>query len=98
MIIPYTFMLFNEVKAGTGQQPYWVYGLAIVIGISMLFWSILTWWKDTYQLEHSALLIQKEVFNTSQRVIPLERITNISMKSAWVDRVVGIDNLRIADF
>jgi len=95
MIIPYTLMLFNEIKAGTGQQPYWVYGAAVVIGISILLWSMITWWKDTYQLDESAILIHKGVLNMTQRTIPLERITNISMKATWMDRIVGSTTIEL---
>jgi len=95
MIIPYTLMLFNEIKAGTGQQPYWVYVLAVVIGVSILLWSMITWWKDTYQIDESALLIQQGVFNTTHRTIPLERITNISMKATWMERIMGATTIEL---
>lgn len=89
MIIPYTLLLLREIKAGTGQQPYWVYGVAVVIGLSILLWSILSWWKDTYQIGESEIAIQKGVLLTTQRMIPLERITNISIEQTWTDRFVG---------
>ena len=87
MIIPYTFLLFNEIKAGTGEQPYWVYGLAVVISVSIFLWSIIAWWKDTYQINETAIMIQKGVFTTTHRTIPMERITNISLEQTWTDRI-----------
>ncbi|WP_374018674.1 PH domain-containing protein [Paenibacillus thiaminolyticus] len=89
MIIPYTLLLFREIRAGTGQQPYWVYGVAVVIGLSILLWSIISWWKDTYQIGESEIVIQRGVLITTQRTIPLERITNISIEQTWTDRLVG---------
>lgn len=89
MIIPYTLLLFREIKAGTGQQPYWVYGVAVVIGLSILLWSIISWWKDIYQIRESEIVIKRGVLITTERTIPLERITNISIEQTWTDRLVG---------
>lgn len=88
MIIPYTLLLFNEIRAGTGEQPYWIYGLATGVGIGIAIWSIVSWWKDVYGIEDNAIILRHGVFYTSQRTIPLERITNISMEMSWVDRLV----------
>ncbi|WP_195572559.1 PH domain-containing protein [Paenibacillus sp. 1001270B_150601_E10] len=87
-IIPYTLLLFNEIRAGTGEQPYWVYGLATAVGIGIAIWSIVSWWKDSYHIDDDAIILRHGVFYTTQRTIPLERITNISTEMFWVDKLV----------
>ncbi|MFM9278897.1 PH domain-containing protein [Paenibacillus jiagnxiensis] len=95
LIIPFAAFLFNEIRAGTGQQPYWVYIAATVYGVAAGFWSILSWYRETYQMNHKVLHITKGVFTVTQRTIPLIKINNIQIEQSWIYRLLGIANVEL---
>lgn len=94
-IIPLAAFLYNEIRAGTGQQPEWVYIAATVYGIVIGCWSILSWHRETYQLDSKVLHITKGVFTVTQRTIPLMKITNIKIEQSWIYRMLGIANVEL---
>jgi Predicted membrane protein len=94
-IIPLAALLFNEIQAGTGQQPDWVYLAATIYGFVTGGWSILSWFKETYQLDTKVLHITKGVFTVTQRTIPLMKINNIKIEQSWLYRLLGIANVEL---
>lgn len=94
-IIPLTAFLYNEIRAGTGQQPDWVYIAATVYGIVTGGWSILSWYRETYQLDSKALHTTKGVFTVTQRTIPLMKINNLKIEQSWIYRLLGIANVEL---
>lgn len=94
-IIPLAALLYNEIRGGTGQQPGWVYNIAIIYGIMTGCWSILAWYRETYQLDSNMLHITRGVFTVSQRTIPLVKITNIKIEQRWIYRLLGIANVEL---
>lgn len=94
-IIPLAAFLFNEVRAGTGQQPYWIYIVTAVYGVAVGFWSILSWYRETYQLDSKVLRMTKGVFNVTQRTIPLMKISNIQIEQSWMYRLIGVANVEL---
>lgn len=96
-IIPLAAFLYNEIRTGTGQQPDWVYIAATIYGIVTGCWSILSWYRETYQLDSKVLHITKGVFTVTQRTIPLMKITNIKIEQRWMYRLLGIAKLQTSD-
>lgn len=94
-IIPLAAFLYNEIRAGTGQQPDWVYLAATIYGIVTGGWSILSWYRETYQLDSKVLHITKGVFTVTQRTIPLKKINNIKIEQSWLYRLLGIANVEL---
>ncbi|MFP4978686.1 PH domain-containing protein [Paenibacillus sp. CN-4] len=94
-IIPLTAFVYNEIRAGTGQQPDWVYLAATIYGVVTGGWSILSWFKETYKLDSKVLLITKGVFTVTQRAIPLMKINNIKIEQRWLYRLIGIANVEL---
>lgn len=94
-IIPLATFLYNEIRAGTGQQPDWVYLAATIYGIVTGGWSILSWYRETYQLDSKVLHITKGVFTVTQRTIPLKKINNIKIEQSWLYRLLGIANVEL---
>lgn len=94
-IIPLAVFLFNEIRAGTGHQPYWVYIAATVYSVLISCWSILSWFKETYQINSKVLHITKGVFTVTQRTIPLMKINNIKIEQSWIYRQLGIVNVEL---
>ena len=95
-IIPLALFLFNEIRAGTGQQPYWVYFLAVLYGIFSAVGSILSWYKETYCIDENRVLhLTYGVFTITQRAIPLSNINNLSIEQNWVYRLLGIAHVEL---
>ncbi|MCZ8511482.1 PH domain-containing protein [Paenibacillus filicis] len=94
-IIPLAAFLYNEIRAGTGQQPDWVYLVATVYGVVTGCWSILSWFRETYQLDFKELHITKGVFTVTQRTIPFMKINNIRIEQSWLYRLLGIANVEL---
>ncbi|WP_028596325.1 PH domain-containing protein [Paenibacillus assamensis] len=94
-IIPYTLLLFNEIQAGTGEQPYWLYGVAAAIGTIVFLWSVVAWWRDFYRIENQAIYLQNGVFTIIRRTIPIERIASLSMEQTWMDKLCGAVTIKL---
>lgn len=94
-IFPLAAFLYNEIRAGTGQQPDWVYLAAMIYGVVTGCWSILSWFRETYQLNSKVLHITRGVFTVTQRTIPLMKINNIRIEQSWLYRLLGIANVEL---
>lgn len=94
-IVPLAALLFNEIRAGTGRQPYWVYYAAAAYGAALSLWSVLSWYRETYRLDSETLHLVEGVFTVKQRTIPLSKINNIRIGQSWVYRLLGIADVEL---
>lgn len=74
---------------------------AIVVGLALIAWRcavpFLRWLTWTYTITDRRLIEQRGVFTRTGRVIPLNRVTDISFAKSLGDRILGCGTLIIYD-
>ena len=72
--------------AAAGLVGFWLLGAAS---------ALLKWYKFTYRIDQDALVIDQGVLHRSRRVIPLERIQDVSIEQKPLQRLLRLVTVRI---
>jgi len=77
------------VVAFTWRPTFVVPGLLFLaaVGAALVF---LEWRRFTYRLDGGRLIIERGVFRHTTRVVPLDRIRGVELRTPWLHRVLGL--------
>lgn len=74
-------------------------GLAVLVALLpvglTLGGSAISWWRFTYQVRAREIVIEKGVFSRQRRVIPFDRVRDVSIEQPLIARIVGSAKVRI---
>jgi putative membrane protein len=77
------------VVALTWRPTFVVPGLLLLAAVGAAL-VVLEWRRFTYRLEAGRLIIERGVFRHTTRVVPLDRIRGVELRTPWLHRVLGL--------
>lgn len=79
----------------SGRGIGWILLAAAVVGAVTLFFTWLGWRRFTYTIAEHELVIERGILNRSRRLIPLERIQDVSIERKPLARLFGLAEVRV---
>ena len=94
-IVPQMLAAGIAVAAGarTGIGPMLTFGL-VAVAIAAAF-ALLFWWRFTYQVGASEIVIEKGLLHRQRRVIPFDRIQDVAIERKLLARLFGTAKVKI---
>jgi len=69
--------------------------LVAIIGAVLFLVATLQWWRYTFRIEGTDLLVRRGVLSQQTLTIPLERVQSISLEQKLLHRVVGLEQITL---
>ncbi|UOQ48488.1 PH domain-containing protein [Gracilibacillus caseinilyticus] len=82
------------VTVGNGEWLYVLLGAAILLVLFIVF-SVLAWYRYTYQLEEDQIRIEQGIFIRKKRTISKHRIQSIDLSQNIIHRIFGLTKVQI---
>ena len=77
----------------TGLQSF-LWFAALMMGVGAVF-VLLAWWRFTYRIGESEIVIEKGIFQRQRRVIPFDRVQDIAIERRLLARLTGTAKVKI---
>ncbi len=65
------------------------------VAVAILGQQLLRWWRFTFEITETELLINEGVFVRSRRVVPFNRVQQVNIAADLVSRALGVVALQI---
>jgi putative membrane protein len=88
--LPLVFALFAG--GGNGDQTQLFFAVPVLLGT--LFGAV-KWWRFTYPFDGQHLVIDEGVLTRKRRVVPLDRVQQVELRSKLRHRLFGVTVLRV---
>lgn len=88
------FLPIALIAIGNGAWFYVILGATILIAVIILF-SVLSWFRYTYQLEEDQIRIEQGILIRKKRTISKHRIQSIDLSQNIIHRIFGLTKVQI---
>ena len=69
--------------------------LIVLVVLLVMVSAVLRWWRRTWQLDGRTLRVEEGVFGRKVRVVPFDRIQQVTLHRKLVHRLLGVATLRV---
>ncbi|MBM7704413.1 PH domain-containing protein [Metabacillus iocasae] len=78
------------------QSLFIVYGRYLFIGLFVfsLFYIVVKWLTQTYELDHTSFHLYEGIFNKSKRTVPFSKIQNVNRHTSFFHRLFQVTSIR----
>ena len=70
-------------------------GIAVTATLASLAFSVLRWWRFSYQIDAQRLLVRQGLLTRSERAVPLDRVRGVDVEASALHRLFRIAVLRV---
>jgi len=70
-------------------------GIAVAATLASLAFSVLRWWRFSYQIDAQRLLVRQGLLTRSERAVPLDRVRGVDVEASALHRLFRIAVLRV---
>lgn len=64
--------------------------VAPLVGVTVLGFSVVAWWRFTFRVTDGELRVTRGVFSEDRLNVPLERVQSVSLEQQFLHRIVGL--------
>jgi putative membrane protein len=80
---------------GLGDGPTTVVTLAVGITLLSLLWAALTWWRFSYAIGDTSVVVTRGLLSRSVRTVPIDRVRGVEVEAPALHRLFGLVRVRI---